>query len=379
VGCSAHHVMRARAGMVVGNSVRLERHLGDGGMASLWLAEHIRRRERVVVKFPRPKPGHEQEILERFRREAEITASVRNDHVVTVLEFCEAASDGEPTVPCLIMEFLEGEDLERRIRRRGQLRVFETVEIVDQIAEAIDYVHCLGIVHRDVKPENIFVSQRGSKLAVKLLDFGVSRMVERRHDPRLTGAGSLVGTPVFMSPEQWLENRPAEALCDVWALTVVAYVCLTGRAPLQGRTIADVCAALQKCEFAPPTHQRSDLPEAVDTFFARALSRNVDQRPRTARAMSELFQNALGRSASPAGDEEPLPLVRRKDESHTVVPKALQMRRGGGWRGRRESKPARYVPPACMLELLATQLLPRRVKGSSTCLPEPAVALLKRA
>jgi serine/threonine protein kinase len=304
--------MDAQPGMLVGDSLRLVRHLSDGGMATLWLAERVGYGEKVVVKFLSAAIAREPEVVERLRREAEITSRLGDPHIVRVYEFV-----AEPA-PCLVMEWLEGEDLASRLARRGPLSLDETCEIVRQAASALESAHAVGVIHRDVKPENIFLTDRGGKPFVKLLDFGVATVEVRSADaPRITGVGMTVGTPLYMSPEQLLDASSVDARCDVWSLAVVAYACLTGRAPLEGSSFASVCVALQRCEFEAPSHWRADLPPFTDAFFARALNLRIEERPSSPAALSaQLRAVSLARPANDGLDvetDEPVfPLVETK-------------------------------------------------------------------
>jgi serine/threonine protein kinase len=314
-------------GMMIGDSLRLERHLSDGGMATLWLAQHVSHGENVVVKFLSPKLANAPHVADRFRREAEITSRVWDPHIVRVYEFVD---DGP--AQCLVMERLKGEDLASRIARLGTLSLDETCEIIRQAASALESAHAVGIIHRDVKPENIFLTQNNGRLLIKLLDFGVAKVDELGADAiHLTGPGLSVGTPLYMSPEQLLDARTVDARCDVWSLAVVAYACLTGRAPLEGSSFASVCVGLQECDFEPPSHWRPDLPAGLDEFFARALALRIDERPASPGALSAGLRDAvLGGYASvqpERAEELAFPLVRRKrplpDVMNVRVPSLL--------------------------------------------------------
>jgi eukaryotic-like serine/threonine-protein kinase len=279
--------MNAQPGMLLGDSVRLDRHLSDGGMASLWLAERVDRGERVVVKFLSPAIAREPKAVERLRREAEIASRLTDPHIVRIYEFVD-----EPA-PCLVLEWLDGEDLATRLATHGPLSVDETCEIVQQAASALESAHAVGVIHRDVKPENLFLTDSRGELLVKLLDFGVATVdTVDAEAPRLTGAGTTVGTPLYMSPEQLMDASTVDARCDVWSLAVVAYACLTGRAPLEGRSFVSVCVALQRCEFVAPSHFRPDLPVAIDAFFARALHLRMEERPSSPAALSAELRDA---------------------------------------------------------------------------------------
>jgi eukaryotic-like serine/threonine-protein kinase len=309
----------ARPGTMIGDSLRLERHLADGGMASLWLAHHFGLGIRVVVKFPTPKAGHEREVMDRFRREAEILSRIHDSHVVKVYEFVESSPDVGPTIAYLVMEFLDGEDLATRIARLGPLSLVETLGIVDQLSSALESAHSLGIIHRDVKPENVFLTAGAERPFVKLLDFGVARVDGEAL--RLTCAGATVGTPMYMSPEQLMGTATVDARCDVWSLAIVAYACLTGHAPVQGASFMELCMAIQRCAFDPPSRWRPELPSSMDVFFARALSRRIEERPPTARTLTLALRAAVlgvdGAVSSLAFpmEETAFPLVTRKAKS----------------------------------------------------------------
>jgi eukaryotic-like serine/threonine-protein kinase len=324
--------MNARPGMLIGDSLRLDRHLSDGGMATLWLAEHLRLGESVVVKFLSPKIADQPNVVDRLRREAEITSRLRDPHIVRVYEFVDA-----PPAPYLVMERLEGEDLATRLAWRGPHTVDETCEIVQQAASALEVAHAVGVVHRDVKPENIFLTESEGRLLVKLLDFGLARVDGcLAETPRLTGVGVTVGTPLYMSPEQLLDPTSVDARCDVWSLAVVAYACLAGRAPLEGKALASMGAALQACEFDPPSRWRPDLPPAVDAFFARALHERIAERPSSPAALSAALMAVNAETPSIHDgldletDELAFPLVhriRRDTESAFSVPRLIDPRR----------------------------------------------------
>jgi eukaryotic-like serine/threonine-protein kinase len=202
--------MDPHAGMMIGESLRLHRHLSEGGMASLWLAEDLRGGERAVVKFPSSRFARCRDVVDRLRREAIVTSMISSPHVVRVFEFIEGR---EP--PCLVMEFLEGEDLATRLERRGSLGLVETAQIIHQTASALESAHRLGVIHRDVKPENMFLCESSGTTQVKLLDFGIARIHAGRDAMRITDPGVKVGTPLYMSPEQLLGVEEDTSRCDV--------------------------------------------------------------------------------------------------------------------------------------------------------------------
>jgi serine/threonine protein kinase len=345
---SQRAAMNLRPGMRIGDSVRLDHHLSDGGLASLWAAERLHDGKKVAVKFLASRLLDAPKVADRFRLEAEIASRLHSPHVVRVYELIDA----EPG-PCLVMELLEGEDLAARLERRGPLTPADTVEIIEQAADALESAHAAGIIHRDVKPENIFLTEESGRLNVKLLDFGVARFDSAADCLRLTGPGVVVGTPPYMSPQQLLDSGSVDARCDVWSLAVAAYTCLTGRPPVVASSFASVCAALQRCEFDPPSQRRPGLPTSVDSFFARALSLRIEERPPSALALSSELRSAL----HDATGEFVLPLVTPK--AQTEEPFQGFPRRIGARPIREDAtsfEDIEFLPPARALEVLAVAL-----------------------
>jgi eukaryotic-like serine/threonine-protein kinase len=347
--------------MTIGHSVRLDQHLSDGGMASLWSAELLRNGEKVAVKFLASKLVAAPNMVDRFRREAEIASRLGSPHVVRVYEFIDA----EPG-PCLVMELLGGEDLATRLTRGGALTPADTAEIVHQAAEALESIHAAGVIHRDVKPDNIFLTHEDARLNVKLLDFGIARLDSTPDALRLKAPGTRVGTPLYMSPEQLLEGYSVDSRCDVWSLAVVAYACLTGRPPLEGRSFASMCVALQRCEFDPPSRLRPGLPAAVDTFFANALSIRIEERPPSALALSSRLRSALDVAAHEF-DLPPSSPSARTEQSLLLEPSC-----GARLEATAASEELEFLPPVRALEILATVLKhrgPNAIEGR----PQPEV------
>jgi serine/threonine-protein kinase len=283
------------AGDMVGK-VRILSPLGEGGMGSVWLGEHLTLETRVAVKFIAERLAQDSAARERFVQEATAAAQIQSGHVVRVLDHGII----EGGLPYIVMERLEGEDLAARLVR-GPLSVFETGAVVDQVAHALHAAHELGIVHRDIKPGNVFIGRQDGALVCKLLDFGIAK----RNTANLraeTSTGSLLGTPYYMSPEQLLSAKHVDARADLWSLSVLAYECLTGALPFAGDTVGAVAIRADRGAFTPASELRSGLPASVDAFFVHAFARSVDARPGTARALAEAFAAALeGKMPAEAG------------------------------------------------------------------------------
>jgi serine/threonine-protein kinase len=306
--------------------VRLVSLLARGGMAEVWVAEHMGLGARVAVKFIARDLLADRGLRERFRREANAAARIKSPHVVCHLDY-DCTAEG---VPFLVMELLEGETLRRRLERLGTLSVLETAEVVAHIGHALGAAHAAGIVHRDVKPDNIFITQSAGAPLAKLVDFGVAADRAPGQNPHLTVAGALIGTPFYLSRERALGASSRDPRSDLWALAVVAYECLTGRLPFGGTTVEEVVESIKSGEWVAPSRRRTDLGEAVDAWFERAFHVHPGRR----------FESALELCASFAMLTPSYGLARADD-----VPPSSGIR-FIGWRAR-ESVPATAVsqPP----------------------------------
>jgi serine/threonine protein kinase len=287
-------VVELHPGTMITENVRLVRQIGEGGMASVWLAHHVGLDTQVAVKLMSPALACHQAAVERFTREARSAARIHHPNVVQILDY-GVPKEGAG-LPYIVMEYLEGTDLETRIHLRGRLTLEETASIVIQTARALEKAHELSIVHRDIKPENIFLTADGEDLYVKVLDFGIAKLLGRG-DVSVTNTGATLGTPTYMSPEQMLSAKNVDYKCDLWALAIVAYESLTGRKPFAGETYGAVCLAVNRGKFRLPSRYRRDVPVALDEWFMRSLSRDTKKRYRSAREMGEAFIVALGGDA----------------------------------------------------------------------------------
>lgn len=287
--------MDLREGLELNEHLRLLRPLTRGGMAQLWVAEHRTLGVEVVVKVLTPNAAKETTAKLRFMREARVTAKVRGPHVAHVLDYDEGTLSEEDDA-FLVMELLEGEDLSVRILRNGCLSVRETLMVVEHVASALDTAHGLGVIHRDVKPENVFLVAGQDGILAKLVDFGIAKDAAEEM-LELTRADAVMGTPHYMSPEQMVSARDVDSRCDVWSLAVVAYVCLTGKTPFDGASFGAVCVATHRGVFAPPaasgrisrprsmrsSRRRSACPSRSGTSLRATCTRHFELRPRRIR------------------------------------------------------------------------------------------------
>ncbi|MBN1774275.1 MAG: serine/threonine protein kinase [Deltaproteobacteria bacterium] len=221
-----------RTGQIVGEKYRLSRLIGEGGMGEVYEAQHTIIGRRCAVKFLHPEMARQAEVVTRFVREAQAASAIGHRGIIDIYDV-GTTPDG---APYLVMEFLEGASLGGRLETSGRLPVHTAVEIVAQVLSALRVAHQRGIVHRDLKPDNIYlVESPGSPMVVKLLDFGISKMtVVGDGQQRMTQTGAVLGTPVYMSPEQAAGRSDADHRLDIYAMGVILFELLTGRLPYGG-------------------------------------------------------------------------------------------------------------------------------------------------
>lgn len=281
--------MGLEPGYLVSPHVKLVRMLKRGGMGSVWIAEHLGLSTQVAVKFIANSVADDPAMVARFTREATLAAQIKSPHVVHIYDH-GITPEGDPFI---IMELLEGEDLQGRLKRELMLSVHEIATILLQTCKVLGKAHQVGVVHRDIKPSNIFLleSDEGD-IFVKLLDFGVAKTGE---GAELTSSGAMVGTVVYMSPEQLLSARRVDHRADLWSLAVVAYRALTGALPFKDdEGLGALCRALESGIFFPPTELVPTLPRELDAWFERAFKREPSERFASAREFIEEFFMAGG-------------------------------------------------------------------------------------
>ncbi|MEZ4440623.1 MAG: serine/threonine-protein kinase [Polyangiaceae bacterium] len=295
--------MDIEAGTLVTPSVRLLRPLGQGGMGSLWVAEHLVERKEVAVKFvDRDLAEEDPKILERFDREAEVLAQLDSPHVVRLYER-GMLPDGR--TPFIVMELLHGETLVERVERLGQLPLPTMGFLVSQLATVLTYVHSINIIHRDLKGENVFLLGGDEQPLVKLLDFGLAKAPGTPGQKMLTGIGTMVGTAEYMSPEQIVSAKDVDARADLWAFGVLVYVALLAALPFRGKGNAEMFLAIRTAQYEPASALREGLPPAVDAWFAKAFHMDIAERFATAAEMNDAWQRAVTAEPVEAAPLEP--------------------------------------------------------------------------
>ena len=276
------------AGDMLAGKYHLVAELGHGGMGSVWRADHLVLRSPVAVKLIRAEVASSEAIQARFLREAQAAAGLRSPHVVQILDY--GVHDG---VPFMVMELLEGESLAQRLRRMGALGPAETARVVSQVARAIQKAHEVGVVHRDLKPDNVFLVRNADEEIIKVLDFGIAKSVSGDGIDTGTQTGAVLGTPHYMSPEQARGTRAVDHRTDLWALGVIAFECMTGRRPFESNVLGDLLVKICTEEVPVPSRLAS-TPVGFDAWFARATHRDPDQRFQSAMEMADALRMVVG-------------------------------------------------------------------------------------
>ena len=292
---SAGLLWRGRQGKVIADKYRLDFLVARGGMGEVWAATHLSLGQRVAVKLISRPLARSSEARARFDAEAKSAASLVSRFVVRVYDNGETA-DG---VPYIVMEFLEGESLEARLERLECLGLPQVVRIVGQIGRALDHAHARGIVHRDLKPENVFLSKSydDEKEVAKVLDFGVAKVITEGGSKTTSVAGSVLGTPLFMSPEQ-ARGFAVDHRSDLYSLGMVAYNMLTGAYAFSRPSVAEVLAAICTDPLPRLRDLAGWLPPALDQWFARACAREPNRRFASGAEMAEALRVAANQPHS---------------------------------------------------------------------------------
>jgi serine/threonine protein kinase len=277
-------------GQVIANKYQVEGVIGEGGMGVVVSAWHMGLEQRVAIKLLLSHMrDQEGSALERFQREARAAARIRSEYVCRVLD-TGSLEDG---TPFLVMEYLEGADLADELMRRGRFDVPEAVRYVREACLALIEAHQSGVIHRDLKPANLFLVQRpdGAR-SIKVVDFGVSKSVSRGGAPHLslTKTSALVGSPIYMSPEQLNSSKDVDGRTDIWALGTILYELITGRTPFYGETIPQLVNAVLNTEPVSFATLSITAPAGLEEVTRRALSKQREGRFANAR---ELY-DALG-------------------------------------------------------------------------------------
>ncbi len=255
---------------------RLLQLLGEGGMGRVFLAEHSKLGRRVAIKLLRPEYAYQPEAVARFFGEAKVVNQINHEHIVEIIDFV----DGQGAEKYYVMEHLRGQSLRELLDTKGALPLERVLKIVDQICDALAATHSSSVVHRDLKPDNVFLIERAGQTDwVKLLDFGVAKLLDTKPESKKnqTAAGGLLGTPEYMAPEQ-LSGKPVDARSDIYALGVMMYELLAGKKPFIADSFGEI--VVKHLTLPPPRVSQSvNVPKALDNLIFQCLEKLPQNRP----------------------------------------------------------------------------------------------------
>ena len=262
------------------------RKIGQGGMGAVYEATHTLIGKRVAVKVLLDKYARKEQVVARLEQEARLASSIGHEHIIDITDF-GLTEDGRTFV---VMEFLEGESLSELLNREGPLPEARIVDIARQIASALGAAHAKGIVHRDVKPDNVFLLRRKDKDFVKVVDFGISKSmrssdVGEDDSPRLTQTGMVLGTPLYMSPEQARGDEELDARIDIYALGVIMYELATGKVPFTGTNYLAIISQVLNDDAPRPRASRPDLSDEFENVVLKALAKDRADRYQSTEAI----------------------------------------------------------------------------------------------
>ncbi len=316
-------------GDLLAGKYRIERVIGRGGMSVLFVAKHVALDQQVAVKFLLPSMAAKAESVGRFLREARAVARLRSRHVAGVLDVGTAPGG----TPYMVIEYLEGADLAQVCEAKGRLPVVEAVDYIMQALDAVAEAHVNGVVHRDLKPSNMFVAEEAEGLVLKVLDFGISKESGDilGPDAKLTQSQTIIGSPLYMSPEQIRSSRAVDVRSDLWSLGVILYELLAGRTPFAGETMGELFACILEVDFPPLPFLRPDVPAPLAEAVHRCLRRPLERR----------FQDAgeLARALAPYATPRLRPLA----ESITSMVSNVRLPRASLTASLREARTTRSV------------------------------------
>jgi serine/threonine-protein kinase len=282
-------------GHIIGEKYRVEAVIGSGGMGVVVSARHIAMNSRVAIKILKLDDDDDREdAIARFLREARAAARIDSEHVVRVMDVA-ALPDG---MPYMVMEYLDGIDLRRVSQERHRLPIEEAVDYVLQACEGLAEAHAAGVIHRDLKPSNLFLARRPNGTSVvKVLDFGISKVAPRADEVAMTTTNVLMGSPLYMAPEQMRSSKDVDARADIWSLGLILYELLAADLPFGGETIPEVCVAVMQADPQPMTYFRNDVPQELQAILLKCMEKHRDDRyPSTAALARDLAKFGSARA-----------------------------------------------------------------------------------
>jgi tRNA A-37 threonylcarbamoyl transferase component Bud32 len=336
-------------GRVIG-TYKIESKIGEGGMGSVYKGIDTMLDRDVAIKALRPELVSQTSIVERFRKEAVTLAKLNHPNIATLYQLIREGNE-----LYMVLEYVKGESLDEILRRRGWLETDEFIPVFCQILDGIDHAHELGIIHRDIKPGNMMLTETGQ---LKVLDFGIARLLG---SSRMTRAGNIIGTLEYMAPEQ-VRGLETDARSDIYALGMMLYEVLTGRAPFDTENEFELMKLQTETLPEPPRSLKPAIPEAVDEAIMRSVQKDPDQRFQTAGDFREAFLDAgfAGRGAMrrPTG-----PGLGRGAGTPTPVPEPVDTAEAGAISVPDVVKETRFEPAPVMsapaVELKETRFAPQ--------------------
>jgi eukaryotic-like serine/threonine-protein kinase len=280
----------ALIGRTLQGKYRIEELLGSGGMCDVYRGTHIHMGKQVAIKILKPQLAVDPAIARRFEQEARAASRIHHPNAINVMDY----GIGEGNTPFIVMEYVNGITLGELIRQHGALPIERAANILRQICGALDDAHGVGVIHRDIKPDNIIIGDYGNSDWVEVVDFGVAKIQEDlNRRTALTGENILVGTPRYMSPEQ-CEEMPVDARSDIYSLGVVLYEMLAGCAPFKWDSSTRLLVAHATEPPEPLRSKRPDIPAAVEAVVMQALEKDPARRPQSAGEFARQFEQAAG-------------------------------------------------------------------------------------
>jgi len=296
-----------REGLLVGSKYRLVEQLGTGAMGAVWSATHLTLGHAVAIKFLHGSVMSSETARQRFDREARLAARLgeASRHITRVIDHGLL----DDSKPFLVMELLRGEGLSTYLKREKRISLQKAARIVQHLARALHVTHSAGVIHRDLKPANIFLchAEDGDEIFVKLLDFGIAKATMELDDES-TGAGTVLGTPSYMSPEQVMGDKTIDVRSDLWAVAAIVYRMTCGRPPFGGGAVTELGLRILSNEPAPPSQVIGELPIEFDMWMARGLAKKPEERFQTVRELADFLGVVAGTTNAGTSTVAPPPV-----------------------------------------------------------------------